>query len=77
MSRIAGHRHQDTPMRQAKVEVKEELEDVNSPVIPAGYEVPSALHNKAKDGDCPNMSSGLVASVADLEKDFPDFMENT
>ena len=50
---------------------------MKTPVIPAGYEVPLALHDEANDDGCPNMSWGLVASAADLENDFPDFMENT
>ena len=61
-------RRDDVPMRQ----VKEEPEYVKPPVLPAGYEVPPALHDEAHDGDIPGLSFALVASVSEIERDPPD-----
>ena len=56
-------------------QVKEEPEDVKPPVLPAGYEVPPALHDEAHDGDIPGLSFALVASVSEIEQDSPGFLE--
>ena len=60
---------------RVKEEVKEEPEDIKPPVIPAGYEVPPALHDEARDDDILGLSFALVASVTEIERDSPGFLE--
>ena len=45
------------------------------PVLPAGYEVPPALHDEAHDDDIPGLSFALVDSASEIERDFPGFLE--
>ena len=65
-------RRDDTPVKE---EVKEEPEDVKPPLIPAGFEVPPALHDEAHDGEFTGLSFGLVASATEIERDSPGFLE--
>ena len=44
-------------------------------VIPAGFEVPPALHDEAHDGEFSGLSLALVASAIEIERDSPDFLE--
>ena len=45
------------------------------PVLPAGYEVPPALHDEAHVGDIPGLSFALVESASEIERDSPGFLE--
>ena len=44
-------------------------------MLPAGYEVPPALQDEAHDGDIPCLSFTLVASISEIERDSPSFLE--
>ena len=37
--------------------------------------MPPALHDEAHDGDIPGLSFALVASVTEIERDSPGFLE--
>ena len=68
---VQHRRSQPRGMKQVKVEVKEEPDDVKPSMIPAGYDVPPALQDEVRDSEFPDMARALVASVAELENDSP------